>query len=92
VLRFEHVSLGPVEWDLASIGLDGRAAYDVAAAQLDLRPLDERLLSVMESARMMQLIACLPLAPQLPGLVEGLRPLIDHWRTTPLAGGLALPS
>lgn len=40
------------------------------------------------SPRAMQAIAYLTLAPQLPGLAEGVRPSIDHWRTTPLAGGL----
>jgi Phosphotransferase enzyme family len=84
---FEHVTLGPVEWDLAGIGPDGRAVYDAAAAQLGLRPSDERLLRVMGSARMMQLIACLPMALQLPTLAGFLRPFIDHWRRTPLAGG-----
>jgi hypothetical protein len=44
---FEHVTLGPVEWDLASIGPDSRAVYDAAATQLGLRSLDERLLQVM---------------------------------------------
>ncbi len=85
---FEHVTLGPVEWDLTFAGPEGRAAYDAAAARLGLRPLDERLLRVMESARMLQLVACLALAPQLPMLVEGLRPSLEQWRTTPLAGGL----
>jgi hypothetical protein len=43
----------------------------------------------MAAARMMQLVACLPMVPELPVLAEGLRPAIDHWRTQPLAGGLA---
>jgi Ser/Thr protein kinase RdoA (MazF antagonist) len=85
---FEHVTFGPVEWDLASVGPQGQAAYDSAAAGLGLRHLDERLLRVMESARMLQAVACLALAPQLPMLAESLRPSMDYWRTTPLAGGL----
>ena len=85
---FEHVTLGPVEWDLAFAGLEGQAAYDAAAARLGLRPLNERLLRVMESARMLQLVAYLALVPQLPMLAEGLRPSLEQWRTTPLAGGL----
>jgi hypothetical protein len=85
---FSIVTLGPVEWDLAFAGPDGQAAYDVAAARLGLRPLDQRLLRVMESARMLQLVACLALVPQLPVHAEGLRPSLDHWRGTPLAGGL----
>lgn len=47
---FEHVIPGPVGWDLASMGLDGRGGYDAAAAQLGLRSLDERLLRVIGSA------------------------------------------
>jgi hypothetical protein len=85
---FEYVTLGPVEWDLALAGPQCQAAYDAAAARLGLRPLDERLLRVMESAGMLQAVACLALVSQLPMLAEGLRPLIDHWRTTPLAGCL----
>jgi thiamine kinase-like enzyme len=85
---FEHVCLGPVKWDLVGIGPEGRAAYDAAAIQLGLRPLDERLFRVMESARMLQSIACLALVPQLPILAEGLRPVLDQWRRTPLPEGL----
>ena len=85
---FEHVTRGPVEWDLAGVAPEGLAAYDTAAARLGLRPVDHRLLRVMESARAMQLVACMSLAEQLPMLVEGLGPFLDHWRETPLAGGL----
>ncbi|MGH3929911.1 MAG: aminoglycoside phosphotransferase family protein [Pseudonocardiaceae bacterium] len=82
---FEHVTLGPVEWDLALVGPQGQAAYNGAAARLGLRCLDERLLRVMESARMLQVVACLALVPQLPMLAEGLRSSLEHWRTMPLA-------
>ncbi|MGH3872239.1 MAG: aminoglycoside phosphotransferase family protein [Pseudonocardiaceae bacterium] len=85
---FEHVTLGPVEWDLVGTGPQGQAAYDLAATRLGLRPLDERLLRVMESARMLQAVACLALAPQLPMLAEGLRPSLEHWRATPSAATL----
>src|ERR671919_1799862 len=64
---FEHVTLGPVEWDMTYADAKARAAYDATAAELGLRPLDERLLRVMESARMIQLIAYMPIAPQIPG-------------------------
>ena len=37
---------------------------------------------------MLQLVAYLALVPQLPMLAEGLRPSLEQWRTTPLAGGL----
>jgi hypothetical protein len=89
---FEHVTLGPVEWDLAFAGPEGQAAYDAAATRLGLRPLNERLLRVMESARMLQVVACLALVPQLPMLAEGLRPSLEQWRTTPLAGGMGQAS
>lgn len=85
---FEHVTLGPVEWDLVGIGPEGQAAYDAAATQLGLRPLDERLLRVMESARMLQIVAALAQAPQLPILADFLRPTLEQWREAPLAGGL----
>lgn len=85
---FEHACLGPVEWDLAFAGPEAQGAYEATATQLGLRPLDERLLRVMEAARNLQVVACLALAPQLPMLVEGLRPALQQWRTTPLAGGL----
>ncbi len=85
---FEHTTLGPAEWDLAFAGPEGQAAYDEAAARLGLRPLNQRLLRVMETARMLQVVACHALVPQLPMLADGLRPLLEQWRTTPLAGGL----
>lgn len=85
---FEHVTVGPVECDLALVSPQDQAVYNAAAARLGLRPLDQRLLRVMESARMLQAVACLALVPQLPMLAEGLRPSLDHWRTTPMAGGL----
>ncbi|WP_433280574.1 aminoglycoside phosphotransferase family protein [Pseudonocardia xinjiangensis] len=80
---FEHTTLGPVEWDLSFTGPDERAAYDAAAERLGLRPLDGRLMRVMERARMLQFVACLPMAHQLPGLLDGLRSMIELWRTTP---------
>ena len=38
----------------------------------------------MTSARVLQVIACLALVPQLPMLADALRPALDHWRTTHL--------
>jgi Ser/Thr protein kinase RdoA (MazF antagonist) len=73
---FEHVTLGPVEWDLTLAGADREATYDAAAARLGLRPLDRRLLRVMECARMLQVVASVALAPQLPGLLEFLEPAL----------------
>lgn len=83
---FEEAALGPVEFDLACIDPDRQAACDRAAVELGLRPLDGRLLRVMESARMLQVVACLALVPQLPMLVDGLRPSLEKWRTTAFAG------
>ncbi len=85
---FEHVTLGPVEWDLTFASPEQLRAYDEEAAGLGLRPHDPKLLAVMGAARMMQLIACLPMVPELPVLAEGLRPGIEHRRTSPPAGGL----
>jgi hypothetical protein len=47
------------------------------------------VLRVMDAARMLQVVACLSLVPQLPVLATGLAPMIEGWRTLPLAGGLA---
>ncbi|OZM80346.1 aminoglycoside phosphotransferase [Pseudonocardia sp. MH-G8] len=80
---FEHVTRGPVEWDMVYADDAARAVYDAAATERGLRPLDERLLQVMETARMLQLIACLPMARELPGLRDGVTPAIDHWRAGP---------
>jgi len=85
---FEMVTLGPVEWDLTLLGPQGEAAYNTAAAQLGLRSLDKRVLRVMEAARLLQVIACLALVPQLPILADGLKPIIEQWRMSPIAGGL----
>lgn len=79
---FEHTTCGPVEWDLAFADEQDRAAYDIAAQELGLRPLHPQVLAVMECARMLQLLACLPLAPALPGLSAGLQPAVDSWRAT----------
>jgi Ser/Thr protein kinase RdoA (MazF antagonist) len=80
---FEHVTLGPVEWDLAFATPGDREAYDATAGELGLRPLDTGVLRVMECARMIQLVACLPLAPLLPGLADGVRPFLEQWLESP---------
>ncbi|MBN6037801.1 phosphotransferase family protein [Amycolatopsis sp. 195334CR] len=85
---FEHVTRGPVEWDLAAIGDEGVAAYDAEAAKFGLRPVDPRLLRVMEALRNLQIVGCLPMVPELPLLADGLKPVIEHWRSTEFAGGL----
>ena len=42
----------------------------------------------MASARTLQLVACLPLAPEIPGMLDALRPVVEQWLTLPVAGGL----
>ncbi len=81
---FEHISLGPVEWDLAYCGPEAVAAYEAAAG----RAVDRDLLAVVEASRMVQLAACFAMVPELPLLAEGMRPMLEHWRTTPEAGEL----
>jgi Phosphotransferase enzyme family len=80
---FELVTLGPVELDLALVGAEGQAAYDEAAARLGLRPLDKGVLRVMESAGQLASVAVLAMAPQLPMLVDAVKPVLDDWRATP---------
>jgi hypothetical protein len=86
---FECVALGPVECDLALLGEEGLAIYDAAAAELGLRPLDERVLNVMGAARQIQVVAALALVDALPSLAENLAPVVESWRGSPFAGGLA---
>ncbi|KFA87354.1 phosphotransferase [Archangium violaceum] len=86
---FEEVTLGPAEWDLAFLGLEGAAVYNAAAERAGVRPLDPAVLRVMETAGMLQMAACHALVPQLPMLAEGLAPALQRWRTMPFAGGLS---
>ncbi|MGX7828402.1 phosphotransferase [Actinokineospora sp. 24-640] len=85
---FELVTAGPVEWDLALMPPDHIAAYDERATALGLRATDPRAQKVMDAARMLQVVSCLALVPQLPVLTEGLAPSLAHWRTMPFAGDL----
>ncbi|WP_236670963.1 aminoglycoside phosphotransferase family protein [Streptomyces sp. 7-21] len=85
---FELVSLGPVEWDLAGMPPGCAAAYDEAARERGLRPLNERVLRFASAVGMARAVACLALVPQLPLLKDALRPALDHWRTTPFDSGL----
>lgn len=78
---FELVTLGAVESDLALAGAEGMAAYDAAAARLGMRMLDERVLALTEAAGRLAAVAALALAPQLPMLVDALRPTVDEWRS-----------
>jgi thiamine kinase-like enzyme len=85
---FEDVSLAPIEWDLALLGADATDAYDTAAARAGLPKLDPDVLRIMDAARMLQLVACLALVPELPMLATGLAPSVEQWRSMPFAGGM----
>ncbi|MFD5228489.1 phosphotransferase family protein [Streptomyces qaidamensis] len=85
---FELTTLGPVEWDLAALGPECEAAYDAAAGRLGLRRLDQDVLRVVNAVGMSRAVACLALAPQLPLLVDALKPAVEQWRSMPFAGGL----
>lgn len=83
---FEMVTLGPVEWDLATLGPELTAAYERGAKRNGMRPLDPDVLRFVDALGMLVTIASLTLAPQLPPLVEYVKPSLEHWRTTPFAG------
>ncbi|MDQ2637384.1 MAG: aminoglycoside phosphotransferase family protein [Actinomycetota bacterium] len=80
---FELVTVGAVESDLALVGPDGIATYDVAAAALGLRPLDHRVLRVTELAARLAVVAALAMAPDLPMLTTAVAPMIELWRRSP---------
>ncbi|HMJ14496.1 MAG TPA: phosphotransferase [Polyangiaceae bacterium] len=86
---FEDVTLGPLEWDLALFGADAADRYDARAAQVGTRALDREVLRVMDTARMLQLVASFSLSPQLPMLAEAMTPMLGQWEAMPFAGGLA---
>ncbi|MDA2809332.1 phosphotransferase [Nocardiopsis sp. RSe5-2] len=86
---FELITLGPVEWDLAALGPELEAAYDRGARRNGMRPLDKDVLAFVNALGMLRAIATLALAPRLPELMEYLAPAVDHWRTTPFAGGMS---
>jgi hypothetical protein len=86
---FEDSCLGPLEWDLASVGPEYTKVYNDAAAELGRPQLDQKAVAAMDLARAVQLIVCLPLLPQMPdGMAEGLAPFVENWRAMPFANGL----
>jgi hypothetical protein len=85
---FEDVTLGPIEWDLAGFGDEAAATYDSAASAAGMPLLDRDILRVMNTARMLQTVACFALVPQLPLLATSLTPMLDIWRALPFAAGL----
>ncbi|MFE6621208.1 phosphotransferase family protein [Streptomyces sp. NPDC057740] len=86
---FELVTLGPVEWDLAALGPVHEAAYNRGARRNGTRLLNEDVLSFVNAVGMLRIIASLTLVPQLPELVEYLKPAVDQWQTMPFAGGMS---
>ena len=80
---FELVTLGAVESDLAMVGPNALSAYDPAATELGLRPLDPAVLRIAEAAAHLAVVSCLAMAPQLPMLIDGVAPALDTWRATP---------
>jgi hypothetical protein len=85
---FEDVTLGPAEWDLSLFGPDGADRYDARALEVGTRPLDRDMLRVMDSARMLQLVASFSLVPELPMLRDALTPMLEQWQAMTFAGGL----
>ncbi|MFI8906361.1 phosphotransferase [Streptomyces albidoflavus] len=85
---FELLTLGPVEWDLATLAPEHIEAYDRGAAEQGIRPLDEGVLRFVDAVGRLRGITALALAPQLPVLVEYLTPLVEVWRELPFAGGV----
>lgn len=86
---FELVTSGPVEWDLAGLGPVFESAYNRGAQRNGMRPLNEDVLRFVNAVGMLRAIAVLALAPQLPALVEYVKPAVDQWQTMPFAGGVA---
>lgn len=84
---FEDVTLGPPEWDLTLLGPEMCQAHDEAAQKLGLPPHDPAVLQVMNHARMLQVVACHALVPQLPMLAQGLAPSLEQWRKASFAIG-----
>ncbi|CAL9656450.1 aminoglycoside phosphotransferase family protein [Streptomyces sp. enrichment culture] len=78
---FELVTLGPVEWDLAALGPEHRAAYDRGARRNGARPLDEEVLRFVDTLGMIRVVATLTLVPQLPRLWEYLKPALEQWKS-----------
>ncbi|WP_414942230.1 aminoglycoside phosphotransferase family protein [Amycolatopsis sp. cmx-11-51] len=83
---FELVNRGPIERDLTFNGPEGIEAYNAAAEEAGLRKVDEGVLRTLEAVGLLQVVACLAMAPELPMLVDGLKPMIDQWRETPFPG------
>lgn len=83
---FEDVTSGPVEWDLTLLPQSALDAYDAYVVRIGLRRIDPELLSVVTALRMLQVVSCVTLLPQLPALADSLPSVLDVWRALPFAG------
>ncbi|NIK56848.1 phosphotransferase [Kribbella shirazensis] len=81
---FEDVTIGPREWDFAGWGPDLCRTYSEAAST----PLDPDVQQLMDLARVLQLLVCTPLVPQIPAMADGIRMFAVQWRSMPFAAGL----
>jgi hypothetical protein len=79
----EHVHVGLREWDLVGAGPGVWAGYRAEADRLGQPALDDRLAAVTERGRELQLLAVLHLDAELPGLLDGLAPMVRTWREKP---------
>ncbi|SDR25895.1 Phosphotransferase enzyme family protein [Tsukamurella pulmonis] len=77
---FELITLGPVEWDLATLGPELAAAYDRGAAAAGVRGLRPDVLEFVDAVGMLRAITALALVPQLPELAGYLQPVVEQWR------------
>lgn len=85
---FELVTLGPVEWDMATLGPELEAAYNRGARRNGLRPLRQDVMRFVNAVGMLRVVGLLTLIPQLPQLAQYVHPALDRWRAMPFAGGL----
>lgn len=79
---FEDVTLGPVEWDLALLPPEVRNSYDTAAADAGRPGTDPDAAAAMDRARMLQLVCCAALVPQMPVLGAMVESCLATWRST----------
>ena len=80
---FELVTLGPVEWDLAALGSELEFAYNRGARRNGMRTLDDAVMAFVNALGMLRVVATLSLVPQLPVLLDYLKPSLDRWRAMP---------
>ncbi|WP_394617994.1 phosphotransferase [Lentzea sp. JNUCC 0626] len=79
---FELITYGPVEWDLAGLGLEYEAAYNRGAHKNGLRELDKEVLRFVNAIGAIRVLAYLSVADQLPAMVDFMQPFINQWRDT----------